>query len=66
MSLLHSKGRMYLVIANDLILEEDKLKSEKFLDDYGTYTEDGYMAPKHLYADISDILPPRYQDEGIT
>lgn len=31
----------------------------KYLDECGMYTEDGYMAPKHLYASIGETaLPP--------
>lgn len=32
---------------------------EKFLDEYGPYTHDGYMAPKHIYAEVADIAPPK-------
>lgn len=29
--------------------------ASKYLDDFDTYTPDGYMAPKHIYADVADI-----------
>lgn len=33
-------------------------EGRKYLDDYGTYTGDGYMAPKHLYAEVGKPIPP--------
>lgn len=52
--------------ANDMRASENSKLSpkSKFLDEYGTYTEDGYMAPKHLYADVGDV-PRRSQIPAI-
>jgi len=46
--------------ANDMRAAENTKQSpkSKYLDDYDMYTEDGYMAPKHVYADVKDV-PPR-------
>jgi len=46
--------------ANDMRAAENtkQLPKSKYLDDYDMYTEDGYMAPKHVYADVKDV-PPR-------
>ena len=52
--------------ANDMRSAENTKRSpkSKYLDDYDTYTADGYMAPKHVYADVKDI-PPRAQCQPV-